>query len=385
MTQLVIIKKAPPLHQSTIKVLACPRSYVAIEIQGLKPPPSKPSDRGTEIHHVAGVYTDHCVNEQIPSDWAEFDKIARSVGAEAAEILEGVRDNYVVAFEHVAGTELTFYLDANFQPSSEEDAAYSGTIDVALINRTMGGIIDWKSHLRPFDAPDEQSDLYSLAWMQLNPQLQTLMFRFRFVRYVNCERRAEYSRDDLPRIMRAMSHHRAKQLAIHANPDEAEAIPSKQCLYCPLLKNGCPIDPAVNPWASPTMYDRLKRAVYLAYAQQENNEVLKEAYEAAGAPLEYVDGKGDTYLFGKKSTESFEYPLLVTLQNLLRYRDSTPNDIAWMDNLVVGATKLKSYLKAKKRAILDLELKQVARPVTRVKTGLHKADDDPDDNEYRGE
>ena len=54
-TQLVTIKPAPPLHQSTIKVLACPRSYVAIQIQGLQPPPSGPSDRGEEVHHAAAA------------------------------------------------------------------------------------------------------------------------------------------------------------------------------------------------------------------------------------------------------------------------------------------------------------------------------------------
>lgn len=386
-TQLVTIKPAPPLHQSTIKVLACPRSYVAIQIQGLQPPPSGPSDRGEEVHHAAAAYTNHCVDWGVPADWKAFDNIAHGVGAEAYAILEGVRDNYVVDFEHVVGTEVEFYLDEKFQPCGANKAAYSGRKDVELLNETDGEIHDWKSHMRPFDAPDEQSDLYSLDMLQRFPLVQHVTFRFRFVRYAHCERTAEYTRADLPRLMSAMEHHRSRQLAIHEHPDQAEAIPSKQCLYCPLLNNGCPIPAQVNPYASPTLDERLRLAVYFSYANSENNARLKEYVDAAGAPVAYQDGKGDRYMFGPKATESQEFPLLPTVEALIEHRNQSPEDVGWFDNLRVSATKLKSYLKAKKRAPLhQFIMDTVATKVTRIRTGLYKPVDDKDtEEEYGGE
>ena len=403
-TSLVKIQPAPPLSQSKIKLLACPRSYRAVEVDGLQPPPSGPSDRGTEVHKVAAEYTDHCVDKGVPVDWAAFDRIANSVGAEAAAILEGVRDNYKVDFEHVVGTEIWFCLDSQFQPirvpeeswnwtraqkrewSTANGVVFEGTIDVGLLlSETDGQVDDWKSNLRPFDAPDEQSDAYSLAWMMLYPTLQTVRFRFRFVRYRNCERVAEYTREDLPRLMSALEHYRAKQLAIHAHPDQAEAIPSKQCLYCPLLNNGCPIDPMVNSWAQGGPGEWIRRAVYLSYSVAQNNERMKEYVQASGSSIEYRDGTGTLYAFGARPTESLEFPLIPTMQRLIDWKSAAPDDVAWFDQLVVGSTALKSKLKAKKRAVLDQAIRDCARPISKIKTALHKPIDDGPKEEWENE
>jgi len=403
-TSLVKIQPAPPLSQSKIKLLACPRSYRAIEVDGLQPPPSGPSDRGTEIHEVNSTYTNYCVDNRVPADWAEFDRIANSVGAEAAAILEGVRDNYKVDYEDVVGTEIWFCLDDNFNPikvsvdsqdwtraqkrewSTANGVAFEGTIDVGLLLRATDGLVDdWKSNQRPFDAPDEQSDMYSLAWLLLYPQLQTVKFRFRFVRYRNCERVADYTREDLPRLMAALEHYRAKQLAIHARPEQAEAIPSKQCLYCPLLNNGCPIDPMVNSWAQGGPQDWIQRAVYLDYARTQNNERMKEWVQASGSAIEYRDGTGTLYAFGARPTESLEFPLIPTMQHLIDWKSAAPDDVAWFDQLVVGSTALKSKLKAKKRAVLDQAIRDSARPVTKVKVQLHKPKDDNEKEEWDAE
>ena len=386
MSQLVQITKAPPLSQSRIERLACPRSYAALTIEGLESPASLASDRGTEIHKVAADYTAHCVKAKVSADWITFDRLAAKVGAEAAAILEGVRDIYAVDFENTVAWEHTFWLDDDFQPCPPPQAAYTGTMDVILLDGEQGEIQDWKSHMRPFDAPNPQSDLYSLSMMQINPNIESVLFRFRFVRYGHCERTAEYTRGDLPRLMAAMEHHRAKQLAIHENPESAEAIPSKQCLYCPLLNNGCPIPNQVNPYASPSLDERLRLAVYFSYANSHNNAMLKEYVEASGMPIEYVDGKGDRYVFGPKATESQEFPLLPVMEKLIDWQGAAPDDVAWFDNLRVSATKLKSYLKAKKRATLDLAIRDVSVPVSRIKTGLHKPVDDKDVEEsYGGE
>jgi hypothetical protein len=416
MTQLVKIRPAPPLSQSLVKTLGCPRSYKAIVIDGLKPPPSGPSDRGTEVHEVAAAYTDYCVARKVPGDWTAFDRIAASVGAEAFAILEGVRDNYVVDFEHVVGTEIWFCLDDNFnvviapkgsrewsREEKEEWAAhngvaYAGTIDIGLLMDTEGGIDDWKSNIRPFDAPDQQSDQYALAWFLMNPELETVTFRFRFVRYRNCERTADYTRADLPRLMSALEHWRAKQLAIHEHPERAEAIPSKQCLYCPLLNQGCPIDPAVNPYAGRDPLQWTKRLVYLTRAMKQAKEILKEALEATGEPIEYVDGTGERYFFGKKATESEVFPLfemdamrkvvirddqgrprMPIAEALENWFDVAPDDAPLFKGINISSTGLKAPLKAGKRAIIHQAVMDNTRKVTKVKLGLHQPDDDPEE------
>jgi len=418
MTQLIKIKPAPPLSQSITKQLSCPRSYRAIVIDGLKPAPSGPSDRGNEVHDVAANYTDHCVARRIAGDWAAFDRIAQLVGAEAFAILEGVRDNYVVDFEHVVGTEIWFCLGDDFKPvkvpsesqdwnrerketwAAEHGVAYAGTIDIGLLLDDQGGIDDWKSNIRPFDAPDEQSDEYAVAWFQLNPQIETVTFRFRFVRYAHCERTAEYTRADLPRLMAALEHHRAKQLAIHEHPEKAEAIPSKQCLYCPLLNQGCPIDPAVNPYAGRDPLQWTMRLVYLTRAMKQAKEILKEALEATGDPIEYVDGTGERYFFGKKATESEIFPLfdmdatrkfvfqddqgqprMPIVEALRDWYGVAPDDAPLFKGINISSTGLKAPLKAGKRAIIHQAVMDHTRKVTKVKLGLHQPDDDPEDEE----
>lgn len=404
MTTLVKIQPAPPLHQSTVPLLACPRSYVAIEIDGMEPPPSVATDRGDDVHKVAAAYTDHCREKQIPGDWAAFDFLSQIAGPEAAVILEGLRDNYEVDFAHVTGTEVRFYLDENFQliadgeyEDPEAHAAYSGTRDVDHEDGDLAEIVDWKSNIAPYpqaEVPNVQSDLYSLAKMQENPMIERVKFRFRFVRYGKCERVAEYTREDLPKLMARISYYRRLQLAIHANPTEAKAIPSKQCLYCPLLNNGCPIPKEVNPFAQPSLEERLHLAVYLSYATQQNNAVLREWHKATGEDLSYTDGKGDRYVYGTKSYESQTFPLLETMQALLDYQAQEKEhpskkvkgemvpDVDWIANLVVGSTKLKSYIKAKSRAAFhQFVMETVAKPITKTKTGLHRADETPEEHD----
>lgn len=398
MSQLVQISKVPPLRQSLVDKLACPRSYVALVMQGLASPASLASDRGTEIHKVAAAYTLHCVKNKVPADWLFFDKLCEAVGPDAALILEGVRDNYKVAFDQVVDAEWTFWLDENFSECSPDRAAYTGTMDLALLDGAEGEVQDWKSHIRPFDAPTPQSDLYSLVWLLANPELETVTFRFRFVRYRNCERTAEYTRADLPRLMSALEHWRAKQLAIHEHPERAEAIPSKQCLYCPLLNQGCPIDPAVNPYAGRDPLQWTKRLVYLTRAMKQAKEILKEALEATGEPIEYVDGTGERYFFGKKATESEVFPLFEMDANrkvvirddqgqprmpivdaLADWFGVAPDDAPLFKGINISSTGLKAPLKAGKRAIIHQAVMDNTRKVTKVKLALHQPDDDPED------
>ena len=78
--------------------------------------------------------------------------------------------------------------------------------------------------------------------------------------------------------------------------------------------------------------------------------------------------------------------MLATVPILQQYIEASPDDSEFVTKLNLSATKLRSYLKAKKRAMLDQRIHdEAAVSVTKVKTKLHSPDDDPNENEYQGE
>ena len=94
---------------------------------------------------------------------------------------------------------------------------------------------------------------------------------------------------------------------------------------------------------------------------------------------------GTLYAFGARPTESLEFPLIPTMQRLIDWKSAAPDDVAWFDQLVVGSTALKSKLKAKKRAVLDQAIRDCARPISKIKTALHKPIDDGPKEEWENE
>ena len=391
------LTQVPPLHQSTIETMACPYSYVLQQIHGVRLPDSLESDRGQDVHHIAAEYTAHCVRRKVPADWVKFDELAKGRGPEAAKILEGVRDTYAVEFNHVADTEWRFYLDEDFKPiypasSFERPVWYSGTIDILLLfNQAQGGIDDWKTHPRPFEPPTPQSDEYAVAVFQHFPELQEIDFRYRFVRYGKCVREMKYTRKQLPHLMETLRQHKARQIIYHEQPEQAKALSGPHCTYCPALHNNtCPIPKELNAYSALRPSDRVRLAVYLKQQSTKNNAVLKDWVQANGGKespgIPYFDGNGNEYIFGPKATESFAYPLVTVAPLLTDYADATPDDVEWIQKLLLSASKLRSSLKAKKRAMIDQRIHdEAAVKVTKVKTQLHSPDDDPNENEWEGE
>lgn len=419
MTGLVQITtdEIPPLRQSTHDVMGCPTFYVEDFIHGNKQPGGLESARGTQVHNVASRYASWCAVKQVPQDLEAFDRFAEGVGLAAHSILVGMRESYVVDFAHLLATELSMSLDENFMPTdvveaiegtvgdSGEAAAYQGTLDVAFAYREqfLIQIDDYKSHPRPFDpSATLQGKMYSLFMFQHFPWVQEVRFRLIFVRYRNLFREVTYTRADVPAMIEVVKAARARQKMIHAMVEAGEtieAIPGNQCQYCSLLANRkCPIS-EFNPAMQLTYEDRLKFTIWYKAFSAINTKVLKERVDATGRSIILKDYNGKTYRFGPEERESATYPLfragegkklqvdhrgkpvMPIVDLLLDHFDTFPDDVDWMAKLEISGTKLKSYLGAKKRVLLDGAVKDVADKITKIKMTVSKPLDSVEDLE----
>lgn len=340
----------PALRQSLSEVASCPKSYAVQVIDGKTMPGGLQSARGTEIHAVMSQYISHCATRKVVADWAKFDEFAIGAGSEAADILNGLRDSYQVDYEHVYDTEM--YLGW-----AEDGIEAEGTLDVLLLDGgTRAKIEDFKSHPRPFDPDTFQSKLYPWLVFKHFPDVEEVTFELVFVRYANCRRSVTYTRADMPTLTQHVINHRRRQLEIHDRYGAGEtlaALPGNHCQYCPLLQKptGCPIAD-FNAHATATPEERARFAVWLNQVKKVNDEVLKSIVDASGQPILIADGNGRPTQVGYVDHDSKQFPLLQVLPYLMEYRETTPNDIDWLDKLVIGSTQLKSYLKAKKRSFL---------------------------------
>lgn len=374
----------PALRQSLTETAACEHSYAVQVIEGKQSPSGLQSHRGQEIHKVMSRYIDWCSRGSRPveADWAKFDELATGAGSEAATILEGMRDHYKVDHQHVYATEL---LLRRTDPDTE------GTLDVLLfLTDTEAKIEDFKSHPRPFDPNTMQSKLYPWLVFKNFPKIQTVTFELIFVRYANCRRSVTYARADMPMLDMHVRNARARQVEIHAKyeaGEKLEATPSNQCQYCPLLAtvNACPIA-EFNPHGTMPMPERLSYAIWLQQQKKLNDQIMKDFVDATGKPIETRDGNGKLYTIGVVASESKQYPLLPTFQQLLEYREATPEDTEWIGKLLISSSKLKSYLKAKKRSFLHQSIEDnAAITVTKAKfkiTAAAEVDEGEDDEEF---
>ena len=80
------------MSQSRYGDIACETLYVRKHVHGLKLGESEPAARGTEIHQALATYINHLVRTRRTTDMQVFDSLTGTVGAEAREVLEKVRD-----------------------------------------------------------------------------------------------------------------------------------------------------------------------------------------------------------------------------------------------------------------------------------------------------
>ena len=419
---LVQIMKSPipPLRQSTQETMSCPKFYTEVFIKGRKTPGGLDAARGTEIHKTMAAYLSHCARKQVGMDLDAFDSFSHGAGPQAARILSGLRDGFVVDFEHLFATELSMALDEYFQPTdvaaeiegisgdSGLEAHYQGTLDGVYVFRSEASILidDFKSHARPFEPSDKpQGKQYSLFAFKHFPWAQTVTFRLTFVRYKHLTRSVTYTREYVPKLMEEVKAARERQKMIHTNYDsgkEIEAIPGGQCPWCPLLSNlECPVA-QFNQNMQLTPEEWVKFDLWYSAFSRVNRARMKDHVQASGKPIVLKDYNLKHYVYGPVESESAVYPLfqstatgiatdkegnpVMPIVSLLMDYAGVPEnkgDTAWMGKLVISSTKLNSYLGAKKRVDLDQACQDTAEKVTKVKMKVSKPLDElpPDDDE----
>lgn len=416
----------PPLRQSLELVMSCPTFYVESVIKGNKMPGGMESARGTEIHAVLAEYSSWCASNGIAMDFSAFDRFAKGVGPMAASILSGMRESYRVKFDNLFATELMMSLDEDFRPTevveqmegtikdSGKPAMVQGTLDALLFFQEHGkaDIDDAKSHPRPFDPePTLQSKLYALFVFQHFAWVQEITFTLVFVRFSNLYRSVTYTRKDVPTLMEVVKSARDRQKSLHTDYDsgkEMDVVAGNHCCYCPLLANAsCPIA-KWNPAMNLTVEQRLNFSLFYSQFSRANNKAMKEYVQETGKAIRLSDYNGKAYTYGPVESQTQVYPLFkataqgVEIDNqgrvvmpvvdlLMDYFHAAPEDTGWFSKIQLSSTTLSSYLKTKKRAVLDLAVDDVVEKLTKVKLAVSKPletlpdeiiDDDDDEGEF---
>lgn len=396
----------PAWHQSTEFQTSCPVFYVESEIKGNKLPGGMESARGNEIHRTAAAYAAYCAMKQVPMDLTAFDNLSKGAGPVAASILSGMRDTLRIDWRNLIATELPLSLDEDFHPTelvealagfctdSGKPAVYSGTLDnlYGYRDEQRAAITDYKSHPRPFPPDDTlQAKTYTVFVFAHFPWVQTVTFSLIFVRYANLYGEVTYTRQDLPALIEAVKSARDRQKMIHADYDdgkEMEVIAGNQCVYCPLLANAtCPIA-KWNPQMQLTPEQRLNFNLWYSQFSKANNKAMKEYVQETGKNIRLNDFNGKAYTYGSVATESEVYPLfkatidgvemdgnrlVMPVVDLLNdYAHAAPEDTSWFRKIQISSTSLKSYLKTKKRTVIDQAIDDVVEKVTKVKLSVSK-------------
>lgn len=430
----------PALRQSLHEQMACESGYKLIHIDGLKPPNTTASDRGTDIHSVLSNYVIHCAQKRVPADFAFLDSLCDSVTDEVKGILESCRENLTVDWQNLFGSEISMGLDKDFQPTwsmdhdnnpvhfdpiwgsftgSGKTPAYCGILDTIYLmpGGTVARIVDWKSHPRPFPADSFQGKLYSLMLMMHVPELTEVEFGLRFVRYANKVETHKYFRSDVPQMMEDVRRVRNRQRDIHEKSEQQQPLRThggSHCVYCPcsldpihipcplvkITKDGKRID--MNQMINLPPPERLATRLALDVLNRANNQAMQQYVDGSGQEIHSQDANGKFYTFGPVGKEKTTYPLFVEdgqggfalpiVDALLTWATDFPQDLVprkgnkpWFTNLRIGSTQLKQYLKAKKREIIDNAIKDLSIVETKVELRITRdaSVDDGQGEEYR--
>jgi hypothetical protein len=364
-----------PLTQSKFEQMACEYSYGAQAIEGRHTAGSEASWRGQEVHAVMAKYVEWCGENKVAGDWGVFDAIAATISLEAGRICDGLRDRFLVDYDHIIACEDTILLDENFRPvASILNAAYKGTLDALyMLSETEALIEDYKSHPMPFEPDTFQSIQYPVLVFQKLPEVQKVTFRLRFVRW-NVTREVTWSRADLPKMMAEMARARARQkktwesYQFNGGLGGLHVSPHAGCHYCPLLQMGdCPVAD-VNPH-SQDVVELVRELQFLRKRSQFVTQILKDAHQAMGWPIVATDDNGTEMSFGTAAHESLRYPATRVLPLVQQWAVAT-NDGAFLQSLSIRSTDIKSKLATKKRASLEHEVEQVLEKSTKTRTEL---------------
>lgn len=384
-----------PLSQSRQADMACQCLYVRKHVIAGAMAESEAAARGIEVHQILATYINRLMKTRRSTDLGFLDCLINGSGnSEVVQALKRFRDNHAFNPEQVLGTELHISLDEGFKPiepaslrgsdqgrAARTPAAYEGTLDLVLLpSMTEAEIHDWKTYYQIIDPDTFQSKFYPLLLMCLNPALQRVRFVLEFIRY-GASRSVEYTRQDVPQLKELAERERTRQRKLHEvavrDRKDLKASPGRHCTWCPLLLNGCPVS-KTNPYAQMTAEERLRFALWLQEAEEQNTKVLKDLMLEHG-PIGYRDENETEYLADFVSVERKFYPFEGARAVLDEWRRAHPEDRAFVNRLTVSG--LSSPLKAKKRSALAAQFADLAdiRVEAELRMGRAKVENDHDE------
>lgn len=340
---------APPLSQSRYERLACPASYVWSEVYGDKSLDNEDSILGNEVHALLFNWAAHNWREKSDvTDQIHIETMLHCASHDAAEIVRHFLDNFTLDFSKIVALE-------RYMTGGDD---LEGTPDV--VQKLTAGhyrVTDWKNYHQIIEAKTFQSKLYPVLVFLNFPDAKVVEFQFAFTRY-GCTRTVSYSREDMPALMGLVEAARTRQLQLHEHPQqyEKEAVPGKVCIYCPLLrKRGCPIE-GRNPMEMDPS-ERLQWQAYMKRAMKANDAVLKEL--AMHGDLQ-AESEGRQLKAGFVLKETKQYPAGPALVLLNEWKETTDGKDDLIADLHFSRSSLAGKLRAKKRAILDQAMDDIA-------------------------
>jgi hypothetical protein len=340
----------PRLSQSRHERLACPASYVNAEIYGLQSCDNPDSVLGNEVHAMLFNWAAHNWREKSQvTDQIHLERMLSCASFEASEIMRHFLDNFSLEFSKIVALERLLEGGDNLE----------GTPDVVqLLVPGHYRVTDYKNYHQIIEPKTFQSKLYPLLVFLNYPDANVVEFQLAFTRY-GCTRTVSYSRDDVPQLMELVTASRTRQLQMHANPQayESEAVPGKVCIHCPALRmRKCPME-GRNPMEMDPA-DRLQWQEYLKRAAKANDAVLKEI--ALHQDIKAVTDVGRVLKGGFVLKETKQYPAGPALVLLNNWKSTTDGQDDLIADLHFSRSSLASKLKAKKRAILDQAMDDIA-------------------------
>jgi hypothetical protein len=137
-----------------------------------------------------------------------------------------------------------------------------------------------------------------------------------------------------------------------------------------------------------TPEQRLNFNLFYSQFSKANNKAMKEHVQETGRDIRLTDFNGKAYTYGPVPSESEVYPLfkatadgvetdgnrlvMPVVDLLSDYAYAAPEDSAFLGKVQIASTSLKSYLKTKKRVLLDSAIDDVVEKVTKVKLAISR-------------
>jgi hypothetical protein len=342
----------PPLSQSRYERMSCSASYVWNEVYGYQQMDSEWSALGNEVDALLYNWALHNQREKSQvTDQIHLESILKTASPEAQEIVRHFLDNFSLDWKNIVGLQKHLLGGDDLE----------GTLDVLLKEgKGFYRVLDFKNHFRVFNPDSFQSKLYPLLVFLNYPDAEQVDFTLAFTRY-GCVRSLPqpFSRRDVPQLMELAEAARTRQLAMHESPQayESQALAGSWCVYCPLLRmRECPLE-GRNP-AEMSKEDRLQWQVYLKHAVRENDLMLKEL--ATRGEIKAKDSHGRQIQGGFVLKETKQYPAGPALVLLNEWKNTTDGQDDLIADLHFSRSALASKLKAKKRAVLDQAMDDIA-------------------------